>query len=38
MMSENGAKIVIVPMDNLAELANIPASVLGVVIPKPRNL
>jgi len=29
MLSENGAKIVIVPMDNLAELANIPASVLG---------
>ena len=30
MLSENGAKVIIVPMDNLAELANIPASVLGV--------
>jgi len=29
MLSENGAKVVIVPMDNLAELANVPASVLG---------
>ena len=29
MLSENGAKVVIVPMDNLAELANIPPSVLG---------
>lgn len=29
MLSENGAKTVIVPMDNLTELANIPASVLG---------
>lgn len=29
MLSENGAKTVIVPMDNLQELANIPASVLG---------
>ena len=29
MLSENGAKTVIVPMDNLAELANIPATVLG---------
>jgi ATP-dependent Lon protease len=29
MLSENGAKIVIVPMDNLNELANVPASVLG---------
>jgi len=29
MLSENGAKTVIVPMDNLAELANVPASVLG---------
>lgn len=29
MLSENGAKVVIVPMDNLAELANIPATVLG---------
>ncbi|MDA3789215.1 MAG: protease Lon-related BREX system protein BrxL [Desulfobacula sp.] len=29
MLSENGAKVVIVPMDNLAELANIPTSVLG---------
>ena len=29
MLSENGAKVVVVPMDNLAELANIPASVLG---------
>ena len=29
MLSENGAKVVIVPMDNLAELSNIPQSVLG---------
>ena len=29
MLSENGAKTTIVPMDNLAELANVPASVLG---------
>lgn len=29
MLSENGAKSVVVPMDNLAELANIPATVLG---------
>jgi len=29
MLSENGAKTVIVPMDNLAELANVPPSVLG---------
>lgn len=29
MLSENGAKVVIVPMDNLTELSNIPASVLG---------
>ena len=29
MLSENGAKVVIVPMDNLAELANIPATILG---------
>tara|TARA_B100000242_G_scaffold294388_1_gene277052 strand:+ start:11227 stop:13278 length:2052 start_codon:yes stop_codon:yes gene_type:complete len=29
MLSENGAKTVIVPMDNLSELANVPASVLG---------
>ncbi|MDC1370996.1 hypothetical protein N8289_04065 [Flavobacteriales bacterium] len=29
MLSENGAKTVIVPMDNLQELANLPASVLG---------
>src|SRR5680860_349193 len=29
MLSENGAKNVIVPMDNLSELANVPASVLG---------
>jgi len=30
MLSENGAKVIIVPIDNLAELANIPPSVLGV--------
>lgn len=29
MLSENGAKTVIVPMDNLSELANVPQSVLG---------
>ncbi len=29
MLSENGAKSVIVPMDNLNEMVNIPASVLG---------
>ncbi|WMS94474.1 protease Lon-related BREX system protein BrxL [Pseudoalteromonas sp. HL-AS2] len=29
MLSENGAKSVVVPMDNLTELANIPATVLG---------
>jgi ATP-dependent Lon protease len=29
MLSENGAKVVIVPMDNLNELSNIPATVLG---------
>jgi len=29
MLSENGAKAVIVPMDNLNELTNIPPSVLG---------
>lgn len=29
VLSENGAKTVIVPMDNLAELSNIPPSVLG---------
>jgi ATP-dependent Lon protease len=29
MLSENGAKTVVVPMDNLTELTNIPASVLG---------
>ncbi len=29
MLSENGAKSVVVPMDNLAEMANIPATVLG---------
>ena len=29
MLSENGAKSVIVPMDNLAELANVPPTVLG---------
>jgi ATP-dependent Lon protease len=29
MLSGNGAKTVIVPMDNLNELANVPASVLG---------
>jgi ATP-dependent Lon protease len=29
MLSENGAKSVIVPMDNLNELSNIPPTVLG---------
>ena len=29
MLSENGAKVVIVPMDNLNELTNVPPSVLG---------
>ena len=29
MLSENGARVVIVPMDNLSELTNIPPSVLG---------
>ncbi|WP_075603952.1 protease Lon-related BREX system protein BrxL [Saccharicrinis aurantiacus] len=29
MLSENGAKTVIVPMDNLPELSSVPASVLG---------
>ena len=29
MLSENGAKVVVVPMDNLIELANIPPSILG---------
>lgn len=29
MLSENGAKAVVVPMDNLSELANVPATVLG---------
>lgn len=29
MLSDNGAKTVIVPMDNLNELVNVPASVLG---------
>jgi ATP-dependent Lon protease len=29
MLSENGAKTVVVPMDNLTELTNVPASVLG---------
>ncbi len=29
MLSENGARTVVVPMDNLTELANVPASVLG---------
>ena len=29
MLSENGAKTVVVPMDNLTELANVPSSVLG---------
>ena len=29
MLSENGAKVVLVPMDNLSELQNIPPTVLG---------
>lgn len=29
MLSENGAKNVIVPIDNLNELSNVPPSVLG---------
>lgn len=29
MLSENGAKAVVVPMDNLTEITNVPASVLG---------
>ena len=29
LLSENGAKVVIVPMDNLAELTNIPPTILG---------
>lgn len=29
MLSDNGAKVVVVPMDNLNELANLPATVLG---------
>jgi ATP-dependent Lon protease len=29
MLSENGAKVVIVPMDNLAELTNVPPVILG---------
>jgi len=29
MLSENGAKTVIVPMDNLPELSNVPPTVLG---------
>lgn len=29
ILSENGAKTVVVPMDNLSELSNVPASVLG---------
>jgi ATP-dependent Lon protease len=29
MLSENGAKVVIVPMDNLKELADVPPSILG---------
>jgi ATP-dependent Lon protease len=29
MLSENGAKVVVVPMDNLNELANLPPSVFG---------
>jgi len=31
MLSENGAKTVVVPMDNLSELTNVPASVLGQI-------
>jgi ATP-dependent Lon protease len=29
MLSENGAKTVIVPMDNLPEVASLPQAVLG---------
>ena len=29
LLSENGAKTVLVPMDNLAEMANLPATILG---------
>lgn len=29
LLSENGAKIVLVPMDNLQELATLPATILG---------
>jgi len=29
MLSENGAKTVVVPMDNLNELSSVPPSVLG---------
>ncbi len=29
MLSENGAKSVIAPMDNLTELSNVPPTVLG---------
>ena len=29
MLSENGAKIVIVPLDNLNELTTVPPTVLG---------
>lgn len=29
MLSENGAKTVVVPMDNLVELTNVPPTVLG---------
>ena len=29
LLSENGAKNVIVPMDNLAEMATLPSSILG---------
>jgi ATP-dependent Lon protease len=29
MLSENGAKIVLVPMDNLSEMTSLPASILG---------
>lgn len=29
MLSESGAKIVVVPLDNLVELTNVPPTVLG---------
>ena len=29
ILSENGAKTILVPMDNLAELATLPTSILG---------